>query len=315
MTKVILIGGGAIANKLLQNAPKNVIFSQYGIRNLQQNPEKWFELTKEAVVADVVIYLAYHKQNILSNFSILSRLLNDLSKKKWKGRFVFFNTQLALPSTAFSGEHALPGWLHWDTYSFTKRVQSLILRFKKKKVLVSEFFLPIVIGDNTQWSERLSFIANHSIINLPYTGNAKCAWLDINILSRWFWLIGLKSENSEQIFLYGETGPFKNLLKAISQKSDGDISAIKDFKHRFRFSSNWKIHCLTTLKHSPIAVLITFASQLVSRIKKQKNMMAETEVKIVHCHSDIFTPDGSEYQFFAQTLNIDLLPYETKKIV
>ena len=314
MMKVILIGGGAIANKLLQNAPKNVIFSQYGIRNLQQNPEKWFELTKETVVADVVIYLAYHKQNVLANFSVLSRLLNDLSKKKWKGRFIFLNTQLALPSTAFSGENARPSWLRWDTYSFTKRMQSMIINANKKHLCISELFLPIVVGGGTQWSERLTFIANHSIINLPDKGKATCAWLDVGIFSGWVWRVILKAENFEKIFLYSEIGSFEDLLKTISKNSVFNNFIINDFKHRFTCSSNLKIHCLTTLKYSPIAVLMTIASQLVSKIKQQKNMTAETEVKVVHCHSDAFTPEGGEYVFFSEHLNIDALPCKAKKI-
>lgn len=312
--KVILIGTGAIANALLKNATENVILSQYGIRILQKNSEKWLEFIKETVSADVVIYLAYHKQNMLANFSILSKLLYHFSQKKWKGRFVFFNTQLALPARTFSSENARPSWLRCDTYSCTKRIQSMIINANRKQLCISELFLPIVVGSGTQWSERLTFIAQHSIINLPDKGNAICAWIDVDVFSGWIWNIFLNHENLEKIFLYGQIGSFENLLKTISKNSDCKNFIIKDFKHRFTCSSSWKVYCLTTLKNSPVALLMTFASQLASRIQKQKNMTVDTNVKFVHCHGDVFTPEGGEYMFFSEHLNIDSLPCEAKKI-
>lgn len=321
--KVVLIGGGVISGKLAsatQISDQTVTFS---IRELLNDSGAWSSLVNECESADMIVYLAYHHRNLPFNILTLARLLRYLKGKSWRGRFVFFNTQSILFNKIMKGLLPLPAILSCDLYTTTKKIQAKIISIYSDTIDISEIFLPVVVGDGTQWQDRFRFIASHQIIFLPMTGEHVFAYLDLGGFVEWFWRVygdsrtARKANRSlDRVFVYQGVSTFSEVLR----KEHGALTTapfdIRNCVHKSRFGGNMRSDIACMLKMSPLGLLLgvirgALAKSQSSGVSKQPS----PPVKILPViHGEQFVPTGSEYQFYGSSLDLSSVPFRAVKI-
>ena len=120
---VVFVGRGAISAALSNCLPVNFALKTYSIREIKLTDSSC-ETFNDIKQADLVVYLGYHHRNLFVNLITLYKILRHLSFAKWKGLFIFFNTQAALNANCYKDLQPIPGLFKYDIYRLTKRIQT-----------------------------------------------------------------------------------------------------------------------------------------------------------------------------------------------
>lgn len=312
--KVVFIGGGLLSDRLKATAPSGASIRVFGIRGLASNAELRNELLESALSTDLIVYLAYHHSDIRANCLTFVRLLNGLKAKNWGGRFVFFNTQSSISGSIMSSPLRPPPVLFCDLYSFTKRLQSRIIRFYSDSLEVCELYLPVVIGDGTKAQERFHFISSHSVVGMPMKGTNAFAYLELNGFAVWMWerfarpRVGRSAPSLERLFVYQGLRTFSDMLKAMRPNSAPTQLEIEDCRHRFSYDESARNNLVWCLKLSPLGLLANAVRGMRS-VPVSPSQPAAQAVP-----SGKFVPVGPEYQFYGMTLDLGSIPFGKEKV-
>lgn len=310
--KIVFIGGGILSDRLKAVAPSGSSVRVFGIRSLASREDLRQELLEAANGSDLVIYLAYHHSDIRANCLTLVRLLSGLKARGWEGRFLFFNTQSAISGSIMSSPLRPPAVLSCDLYSFTKRLQSRIIRFYSGSLEICELYLPVVIGDGTKAQERFLFISSHSAVGMPMKGTNAFAYLELDGFAGWMWekfarpRVGRAIPGVERLFVYQGLRTFSDMLKAVRPISASTQFEIEDCRHRFPFDASARNNLVWSLKLSPLGLLVNAIRGMRPVAPSQPAAPAVPTGK--------FIPVGPEYQFYGMTLNLGSIPFEKEKV-
>lgn len=312
--KTVFVGGGVLSDRLKATAPSGWPIQTFGIRDLASRADLRQELLESATGSDLVVYLAYHHADVRVNYLTLFRLLRGLKAERWRGRFVFFNTQSALAGSIMSSPLRPPAVLSYDLYSFTKRLQSRIMRYYSNSLDICELYLPVVIGDGTKAQERFRFISSHAAVKLPMGGTNAFAFLELDRFSRWMWEKYSRpgecrsSPGLERLFVYQGLHTFSDMLKTTRPSSAGMPLEIEEFRHRFPFDTNAQNNLAWCLKLSPLG-LVANAIRGMCSVPVSPPPPPARPVPIGK-----FVPVGPEYQFYGMTVDLDSIPFGKEKV-
>lgn len=308
--KVAFVGRGAIYVELSSCLPSGFTQTTYSIRDISLTDFdcETFNSIKQA---ELVVYLGYHHKNLFVNLITLYKILKCLRFSKWKGLFVFFNTQAALDAHCYKNLVPIPRLFNHDFYRLTKRMQSGILKIFDSDISISELYLPVVIGRGTKAELRFEQIALHKDIQMPNSGTNKIALLNLPNFSSWFWLSSinyLKNEPtnlSRKVFVFDDIKSASQIINKFRQKHNLPHIEIKKYKAAYWFSDNFLRNLNWMLKRSPIGLLLYVIIGLIKKSKSsvvlEKNSCGRENVKF---NDEIFVPDDVEHM--ASTREISL---------
>lgn len=312
--KVLFIGGGILSDRLKAAAPSGASVRVFGIRGLASSAELRNEMLEIAVASDLIVYIAYHHSDIRANCLTLVRLLAGLKAKGWRGRFVFFNTQSSISGSIMSSSLRPPAVLSCDLYSFTKRLQSRILRYYSGSLEISELYLPVVIGDGTKAQERFRFISSHAAVGVPMRGANSFAYLELDAFSGWIWgrfsrpRAGHENPVLERLFVYQGMRTFSDMLKAARPRSELAPLEFEDCRHRFPYDESARNNLVWCLKLSPLGLLANVVRGMRSVLVSPVTPTAQA------VPSGKFVPVGPEYQFYGMTLDLGAIPFGKERV-
>ncbi len=259
---VVFIGGGAISTMLSSRIPNHISLKVYSIREIKSKSdnEEIFSVLKSA---HMVVYLAYHHRNLFVNLNTLNKVLGQLSAYNWKGMFVYFNTQSALDTSCYKSSRPIPRLFQYDLYSVTKRLQSRMLRSCDSSMLISELYLPVVIGKGSKAETWYRFIACHRDIFLPNYGENKILLLDLSSFILWFWGCSAKfllsrdrSLMARRLFVYNKVMSASELINKLREKDGLGHVNISNYSPSYWFSNKLIGNLIWSIKQSPLGLLV-----------------------------------------------------------
>jgi hypothetical protein len=315
---VAFVGRGAISEALSNCLPVNFALKTYSIREIKLTDSncETFNAIKQA---DLVVYLGYHHRNFLVNLITMYKILRCLSFAKWKGLFIFFNTQAALEANCYKDLESIPRLFKYDIYRLTKRIQSRMLKKFDSVISISEVYLPVVVGLGTKTELRFEKIALHKDIHMRNSGASKIVLLDLPNFSSWFWkssinyLLNGHSGLIRRVFVYDDIKSTSQLINKFRHKNSLPHIEIKEYKAAYWFSDNFLRNLIWMLKKSPIGLLLYIIFGLLNKSKPivvlDQNSRSQEKVKFV---DGIFEPDDIEYivsasEILLHEINFDVL--------
>lgn len=327
--KVVVIGGGVIASKLLAVAPEELEVSTFTVRDLSNGLYSIAEIVEKCRSADRVIYLAYHHRDLPLNIRLLFKVVSSLAIENWRGVFIFFNTQSALANKILINKKPIRRFFCFDLYTSTKQIQSWILSRYLKKINISEVYLPVVLGPGTKAQIRYEYILAHKIIHLPDMGKNQIAYIKLKILLAWFWRDYFNSlsksallKDFQSFFVYEDQFSFSEMLNSLSacrhnhdNLTHGDNLALQiiNCDYRYRFSDNWLSNFFYSVKMTPIWLLLSVLRNLLKKATSHKWGSENINIPAVGVDK-IFSPIGSEYQFFSSSIDLGSIPIRKIRI-
>jgi hypothetical protein len=306
--KTVFVGGGILAERLKACAPGGVSIEGFGIREAQE-PARWSKLADAASNADLIVYPAYHHTDLKANIVTLRRLVRVLADRGWKGKLVFFNTQAAIRG-AMKGSGRAPVLLACDLYSFTKKLQSWLLRNSGQSLDICDLYLPVVVGHGTKAQDRFRFIGSHRIVEMPNKGQNQFAYLDVQVFAGWFWQrfgasdVVHSGRRFERLFIYQGIKTFSSMFGSFTQER----GALDDCRHRFRFGPGMRGSLVWALRLSPLGLIASALKGIFVR------RLSGTPASAPVAPGKRFVPTGPEYQFYGMSLDADAIPFEKLKI-
>lgn len=319
--KIVVVGGGVISKRLIESkyAPEGLI--QFSIRDLHRSPEGWTEMQLACVNSDAIIFLAYHHKNIFLNIKLLFKVLSLLRQCKWPGKFIFLNTQTTLIPQIFVTPNPLPRFLTFDLYTVTKKIQSSLLLYFSKSIIILEIFLPVITGSSSKAHNRFLEISLHNFALIPNAANNYFAQLDLDKLVNWIWtralgsgFAGLKKSNERvlKIFIYENLISFRSYLKEIRKSMTDSTQEIVNLPLKYRFSNSFFDNFIWYVKMSPIGLLLYLGRYAFEPPPTEES---SNRCKLaMELTSQVFTPYGSEYQFLGSSIDLSRVPFKVLKI-
>lgn len=313
---VAFVGRGAISAALSNCLPVNSTLMTYSIRDIKLTDSNC-EAINVIKQADLVVYLGYHHRNLFVNLITLYKLLKYLSFEKWKGLFVFINTQAALDANCYKDIEPIPALFKYDIYRLTKRIQSRILKIFDSNVPISEIYLPVVVGEGTKTELRYEKIALHKDIHMPNSGEGKIALLDLPSFSSWLWMYSINylfnesSKLNRRIFVFDDIKSESELINKFRTKHRLPYIEIKKYKTTYWFSNNFLRNLTWMLKKSPIGLLLYI---IVGMLKKSKPSVVLDQKSYdredAKFNDGIFSPDDIEYMASASEILLDKINFD-----
>jgi len=317
---VVFVGHGAISAALSNCLPVNLALKTYSIREIKLtvSNSEMFNAIKQA---DLVVYLGFHHRNLFVNLITLYKILRYLSFAKWKGLFIFFNTQAALDANCFKDLQPIPGLFKYDIYRLTKRIQSRILKIFDSDISISEVYLPVVVGRGTKTELRFEKIALHKDIHMPNSGASKIALLDLPNFSSWFWmssinyLLNRPSSLTRRVFVFDDIKSASQLINKFRQKHNLTHIEIKQYKAAYWFSDNFFRNLIWMLKKSPVGLLLYI---IVGLLNKSKLLVVPDQIsyspEYLKFNDGIFVPDEIEHMASAREILLDKINFDILNI-
>lgn len=318
--RVAIIGSGAISAALSQCLPTNFNLIIYGIREIKlTDPE--CETHNAIKQAHLVVYLGYHHRNIFVNLITLYKILSYLYLAKWKGLFIFFNTQAALDENCYKDLLPIPRIFKWDIYRLTKRIQSRILKIFDTDISISEIYLPVVVGRGSKAELRFEKIALHKDIKMPNFGASKIALLDLPNFSSWFWissknhLLNNKSDLTRKVFVFDDIKSTSQLISKYRRKHNLPQIEIKQYKASYWFSDNFLRNLIWMIKKSLIGLLLYIIFGLFKKSESlvpiERNSSSQAKYKFNY---GTFVPDDIEYIASAREILLEKINFSILNI-
>jgi hypothetical protein len=317
---VAFVGGGAISTALSNCLPVNVVLKTYSIREIKLTDSNC-EMINVIKQADLVVYLGYHHRNLFVNLVTLYKILRHLSFAKWKGLFVFFNTQAALDANCYKDLKPIPQLFKHDIYRLTKRIQSGMLKIFDSDISISEVYLPVVVGRGTKTGLGFEKIALHKDIYMPNSGANKIVLLDLPNFSSWFWvssknyILNEPSNLSRRLFVFDDIKSTNQLINEFRQKNSLPYIGLKQYNAAYWFSDNFLRNLIWMFKKSPIGLLLYIITGL---FKKSKSLALVNEdlrtPEKVRIDGEIFVPDDIEYMASAREILLDKIKFDVLDI-
>lgn len=318
--KIVTVGGGRLSIAF------NKHLAQLGIHNavipLSDLTCGYFEfgdLIAEIKDSDAVLFLGYDYNSLIDNILILNKLLSALFDSKWRGLFIFFNSQLTLPGIFTIPTVRLNKTKHsflTDKYAITKRLQASVLGFHARKGCFStlNLYLPVVIGENMKANDRYTYIASHKSIVLPSCGKNTFAVCDISALC--FYITNVLHEYDtsrfsitqipriRKAFLYTRLASHAELITNLSVAGASESNCVIK-------ESNRNIYAPAFYSNLKYRITRTFVWGLINLIKSE--MIAVVRPKPYkyglamspETNKDgIFEPIGFEREFMSSTIDL-----------
>ncbi len=317
---VAFIGRGTISAELSNCLPANFTLKTYSIRGVKLTDSNC-ETFNAIEQADLIVYLGYHHRNLFVNLITLYKILRYLSFAKWKGLFIFFNTQAALDANCYKDLESIPGLFKYDIYRLTKRIQSGILKIFDSDISISELYLPVVVGRGTKTELRFEQIALHKDIYMPNSGAGKIALLNLPNFSSWFWrslinyLLSESSNLTRRVFVFDDIKSANQLINKFRLKHGLSHIEIKQYKATYWFSDNFFRNLIWMLKKSPVGLLLYI---IVGLFKKSENLVIAkqnpSDLENPKFNSGVFVPDDMEYMAYAREILLEKISFDIVNI-
>jgi hypothetical protein len=327
--KVVFVGGGIISSKLVSTAPEEVQLSCFTVRRLPGVSGSWTPVIDECQSADIIVYLAYHHRDLPKNIRLLGKILSSLKRADWRGQLVFFNTQSALASTVLKSPKSLKQAVSFDLYTTTKRLQSWLLSQYSCQLNISEIYLPVVLGVETNAQKRYDDISSHKVVHLPNKGANLFAYLELDVFLHWFWRVyahqvtePTASQKYREVFVYQGVRSFADMIGLLRANRRGESKSavsettplvIKDCNYKYRFSNHVRSNLVCSLKITPIWLVLSVLRNELKKLTSSEWEAAIASVNPATVEAPFF-PMGAEYQYLCTTIDLDAIPFNTIRI-
>lgn len=314
--KILFIGEGRIG-RVLRLSFGDIRPQVIPIRELAKNNSIRDNTIQAALQSDLVLYLAYHHRDILLNLRLLSQLLGKLAACHWDGKFIFFNTQSVYADRLLLSSRPLPLFYRWDSYTFTKRMQSQIVGRYFSRLNVSDLYLPVMLGENCKAHEHFAEMALYENVYLPDEGRNRLAYLKLDALTSWLvkHSMSFRNETSAlhsrgRVMLYQGYSTFRQCINDASGKE----VTIRNLHHRYRFADNALVNLKWALRLSPLWTLISYLKYVIAKKLAGDSFTLATERSAAREMKGCYIPAGSEYQYFMTSAELAEFPYTVLKV-
>ena len=217
---ILIIGSGKISTKFQKYLnDKKLSFKNYTFENFSKLNFKSLELEKY----NSIFFLGYNHNSLILNILIFRKFINYLKKKKYKGKFIFFNTQVLLNKNITKNKLK---WYENDTlnrYYLCKKFQLNIL--VNSNLNYFNLYLPIVCNISSIQENILKDISNFEIVSLPNKGKNYLYFLDIeNLLKA---LIKINNNNFDEtkknLYLFSK---YITLIEYLKREKNFNIKTV-----------------------------------------------------------------------------------------
>ncbi len=327
--KIVIIGGGKIASKIVDFAPETSIITSYPVRQISNSKVEYSKILNECLKSNQILFLAFHHRDFFKNIILINKILRFLMNCRWKGCFVFFNTQATMSDGFVNRSGYCSQKYIFDFYTCTKKIQSCLISWYSSSLFVSELYLPIVFGEGTSIQDHYKKICNASKVYLPNRGENRFACIDINILVYWVWdfylnklTINRQNIDFRRVFVYQQLCTFAEKLQSL-QEADAPSSSskeiggkkikIEELNLKYFGTNRFSRGLIEFLKVSPIGLLIVIFRYEVLKIFK-KDIDSKFNNSSLPSAAGPFSPSGTEYIHFDSTICIEKIPIKVIKI-
>lgn len=227
--KILVIGGGAIANSLKKEACPNIEIDididieSIGLREFQSRKMADKEILLSQAY-DKVIYLGYHKGKLRDNLVAIRQVGKILQKQEFQGELIFTSSHASITAYLSSCASLWERMFSYTRYFYIKRAQEWIV--SGLEISTRILYLPIVTGLSDGRGSFFSQLANIDPTELPNGGENRLYLLSAGVLSTYL-LQGPHSSKKlsdacPHTFLYSQYCSLNEYL-AEKRSSDSDI--------------------------------------------------------------------------------------------
>tara|TARA_B100000989_G_C19530546_1_gene469508 strand:+ start:3276 stop:4193 length:918 start_codon:yes stop_codon:yes gene_type:complete len=270
---ILIIGSGKISLKFQKFLlHQNLNFDEYSFENFSKLDLQTFEIEKYSSV----FYLGYNHNSLFFNITIFYKFIKYLIKKNYKGKFIFFNTQVIINNNISKKKST---WYENDflnRYYLCKKLQSNILL--NTELNYFNLYLPFVFNISSVQENILEEIGNTKIVSLPNSGKNYFYFLDSEVLIEILLRIHKNElfDKNKNLFLYSD---YIKLIDFLKKNKNFNIKKIIDNNYLNQYNlSNFsylRFILLNLIKN--IIMLFNFRISKKTSYKNNKKINQRTD--------------------------------------
>jgi hypothetical protein len=253
---ILIIGSGNISDYIVFLAKKK----RRNLTNISlTNMYKMSRQQKEELLTSdysLIIYAGYDHYNFIKNIYAFIVTMNILNKHKYKGCFLFLNTQAILSRKLIKNKVSFYEHIFFERYSITKKLQSRLLQNAKFYHL--DLYLPIVTGLNNGTSLFLDRLSQSNSLFFPNRGDNNFYILEIEDLCNLFFdherIRQLQHYKSQCYFIYSQYLNIKEYF--IKNGNKGSLLNLKQTPYQ----NIYNLGLFSTIRYVFISSLKNFIS-------------------------------------------------------